>query len=118
MPSVIKITYYGHSCFRVMVKSRALMFDPFISGNELAKSIDINYLNADYLLISHGHEDHIADALAIGKRTGAKVVSNYEIITWLASKGLTNGHPMNHGGQCDFNFGTVKFVNGLGYART
>ena len=89
------------------------MFDPFISPNELAKKIDVTKINADYILVSHGHEDHIADAIAIAKRTNAKVVSNYEIVTWLGSKGVSNGHPMNHGGWRAFDFGRVKYVGAI-----
>lgn len=70
----MNITYYGHSCFGVEINGKNLLFDPFISPNELAKNININTIKADYILISHGHEDHIADAEAIAKRTGAKVI--------------------------------------------
>ena len=76
----MKVTYYGHSCFGVEVSGKNLLFDPFISGNELAKNIDVTKLKADYILISHGHEDHLADAASIAKRTNATVVSNYEIV--------------------------------------
>ena len=61
----MKITYYGHSCFLVETNGKKLLFDPFISFNELAKDIDINSIEADYILQSHGHADHIADCVAI-----------------------------------------------------
>lgn len=70
----MKVTYYGHSCFLVETNGKKLLFDPFISFNELAKDIDINSIEADYILQSHGHTDHIADTVFIAKRTGAKVV--------------------------------------------
>ncbi|MFT3702008.1 MAG: metal-dependent hydrolase [Agriterribacter sp.] len=102
------LTSYGHSSFLVVIKGKKILFDPFISYNELAKSIDINKIEADYIFLSHGHEDHIADCISIAGRTGAKVVCNFEIHVWLNSKGITNTHPMNTGGKWNFDFGTVK----------
>jgi L-ascorbate metabolism protein UlaG (beta-lactamase superfamily) len=84
----MKITYYGHACFGAQVAGRALLFDPFITGNEMAKGIDIARVPADYILISHGHQDHMADAVAIARRTGATVISNYEIAVWLGGQGV------------------------------
>ncbi|MBK6523019.1 MAG: metal-dependent hydrolase [Sphingobacteriaceae bacterium] len=106
----MNITYYGHSCFGVEVKGKNLLFDPFISPNELAKNIDVNKVAADYILISHGHEDHIADAVAIAKRTKAKVICNWEIYNWLTKQGVENIHPMNCGGKVKLDFGNVKCV--------
>lgn len=109
----MKITYYGHSCFSIEVNGRVVLFDPFISPNELADKIDIHKINADYILISHGHMDHIADAVSIGMRTGAKIISNWEIVNWLTKQGLSNTHPMNIGGHWFFDFGKVKCVNAV-----
>lgn len=106
----MKITYYGHSCFGVEVNGAHLLFDPFISPNPLASSISIDSIPADYILISHGHEDHIADAVSIAKRTKAKVIANYEIHCWLNKQGIDNTHPMNTGGKWIFDFGKVKCV--------
>lgn len=106
----MNITYYGHSCFGVEINGKNLLFDPFITPNELAKNINAETVKADYILITHGHEDHIADAIAIAKRTGAKVICNYEIYVWLQKKGLENIHPMNTGGKAAFEFGAVKCV--------
>jgi L-ascorbate metabolism protein UlaG (beta-lactamase superfamily) len=106
----MKITYYGHSCFGVEINGKNLLFDPFITPNELAKNIDVNTIPADYILISHGHEDHIADAVSIAKRTGAKVICAYEIYVWLGKQGIENIHPMNTGGKTKFDFGNVKCV--------
>ena len=106
----MQITYYGHSCFGVEVNGKNLLFDPFITPNELAKNIDANTVEADYILISHGHEDHIADAVSIAKRTGAKVICNWEINVWLQKQGLENIHPMNTGGKVKLDFGNVKCV--------
>lgn len=109
----MKISYYGHSTFVINIKGINILFDPFITPNELAKDIDVNSIEADYILISHGHEDHVADAVSIAKRTGAKVVSNFEIVTWFGTQGVDNGHPMNHGGSWAFDFGKVKYVNAV-----
>jgi L-ascorbate metabolism protein UlaG (beta-lactamase superfamily) len=106
----MNITYYGHSCFGVEIHGKHLLFDPFISPNELAKNIDVNTVPADYILVSHGHEDHVADLIPIAKRTGAKVICNAEIYHWLLKKGVENGHPMNTGGKARFDFGNVKCV--------
>jgi L-ascorbate metabolism protein UlaG (beta-lactamase superfamily) len=109
----MKVCYYGHSCFSAQVANKNLLFDPFISPNELAKNVDINKIPADYILISHGHADHMADAAAIAKRTGATLISNYEIAVWFGKQGLEKSHPLNHGGGSQFNFGRAKFVNAI-----
>ena len=109
----MKVTYYGHACFAAQVGNKTLLFDPFITGNELAKAINVKTLQADYILISHGHEDHMADAADIAKRTGATIVSNYEVTVWFGKQGLQKSHPLNHGGGRQFDFGRVKFVNAI-----
>jgi len=109
----MKLTYYGHACFSVQIKGKHILFDPFITGNPLAQAIDVNQIPADYILVSHGHQDHTLDLISIAKRTGAKVVSNFEIIGWLGKQGISNGHPVNHGGKWTFDFGTVKYVNAI-----
>jgi len=106
----MKYTYYGHSCFLVETNGNKLLFDPFISGNELAKNINIANIEADYILVSHGHIDHIADCVAIAQATGAKVVCSWEIYEWLGKKGVTNAHPMNTGGQWHFEDFSVRCV--------
>lgn len=109
----MKITYYGHSCFAAVVGGKNLLFDPFITGNELARNIDIGTIPADYILISHGHSDHMGDAVAIAQRTGGLVISNFEITQWLAKHGVQKSHPLNHGGGYSFDFGRVKYVNAI-----
>ncbi|HKK78858.1 MAG TPA: metal-dependent hydrolase [Phaeodactylibacter sp.] len=108
----MKLKYYGHSTFGLETKGTKLLFDPFISPNERAKDINVDQIEADYILVSHGHEDHVADAVDIAKRTGATLISNFEIINWFGEKGLP-GHPMNHGGKNKFDFGIVKYVNAI-----
>lgn len=109
----MKFTYFGHSCFSIEVKGKHLLFDPFIADNELASEIDVDKIKADYIFLSHGHFDHVADAVSIAKRTGAVVVANFEIYTWLGKQGVKNAHPMNHGGSWKFDFGAVKMVNAV-----
>lgn len=106
----MKFTYYGHSCFSVKIDGKSLLFDPFITPNELAGHINVDEIQADYILISHGHGDHVADVESIAKRTGAKVISNYEIVEWFAKKGVENGHPMNLGGSVKLGWGKIKSV--------
>lgn len=109
----MKIKYYGHSCFSVEIKGKHLLFDPFISPNPLAAHIDVNQIAADYILVSHGHEDHVADVLSIAERTGAQVISNFEIIQWFKKQGLSNLMAMNFGGAVSFDFGLVKLVHAV-----
>lgn len=94
----------------VDVQETKILFDPFITHNELAKHIDVNSIEADYIFLSHGHEDHIADCVSIAKRTNAKVVANWEVATWAGKQGIANVHPMNTGGKWKFDFGVVKCV--------
>ena len=106
----MKLTYFGHSCFSVEVGGKTLLFDPFIKPNELAKDVAFDQIKADYILITHGHFDHIADAVELARQTGAKVITNFEIYTWLGQQGIEKAHPMNHGGAFTFDFGRVKYV--------
>lgn len=108
----MKITYYGHASLGVEVGGKHLIVDPYISANPKAAHIDINALKADYILVTHGHGDHVLDVEAIATRTGATIVSNAEIADYYAGKGFTT-HPMNHGGSKVFDFGKVKYVSAI-----
>jgi L-ascorbate metabolism protein UlaG (beta-lactamase superfamily) len=108
----MKITYLGHAALSIEVAGKRLIVDPFISPNPLAKDIDVDALEADYILITHAHQDHIVDVDAIAKRTGATIVSNYEIVTHYGNLGF-EGHPMNHGGSWNFDFGRVTYTNAI-----
>lgn len=105
----MKFTYYGQSCFAIELNKKTFLFDPFITGNELAKHINVQDIKADYILVSHGHGDHIGDLLTIAKNTGAKVISNFEIIAWAQDNGIENVHPMNFG-TYNFDFGTLTYM--------
>lgn len=104
----LTFTYYGHSTFAIDADGTKLVIDPFLAPNNPLSPVSADQLEADYILISHGHADHIADAAALAKRTGALVISSFEIITWLANQGVENGHGMNTGGAYSFPFGRVK----------
>jgi len=108
----MQITYLGHGCIAIVVNQKTLLIDPFISGNSLASHININDLKADYILITHAHQDHILDVETIAKRTQAKLISNYEIIMYYQAKGF-EGHPVNHGGTCVFDDIAIKYVNAV-----
>lgn len=109
----MNFTFYGQSCFSLEIGGKHILFDPFITGNPLAKDIDVNTIQADYILVSHGHGDHVADLITIAKRTGATVVSAFEITEWCGKQGVQNVHPLNLGGQWKFDFGTVKYVTAI-----
>ncbi|NNC50609.1 MAG: metal-dependent hydrolase [Flaviramulus sp.] len=108
----MKITFYGHACLGIQINDVHILVDPFISGNPKALAIDINTLEADYILLTHAHQDHILDVETIAARTSAVIVSNYEIATYYEKKGFEH-HPMNHGGSWDFEFGNLKYVNAI-----
>ncbi len=109
----MKITYYGHSCFGIEINRIHLLIDPFISGNEKTKDlVKLDQLQADYILLTHAHQDHTLDAKKIAERTGAVIISNYEITSYYEKKGL-EVHPMNHGGSWNFEFGDLKYVNAV-----
>jgi L-ascorbate metabolism protein UlaG (beta-lactamase superfamily) len=108
----MKITFYGHASLGITIAEINIIVDPFISANPKASHIDINSLDADYILLTHAHQDHILDVEAIAKRTNAIIVSNAEIATYYAKKGFQS-HPMNHGGSWNFEFGNLKYVNAI-----
>jgi L-ascorbate metabolism protein UlaG (beta-lactamase superfamily) len=105
----MEIKYYGHSCFSVTINNKQVLFDPFVTPNDLANNIiEVDSIPADYILVSHGHSDHIADCVRIAGRTGAKVICSWEISEWLHKQGISNTHPMNTGGKWNFDDFTVK----------
>ena len=109
----MKIAYYGHASFAAEINGKHLLFDPFITQNPLAKAVDIKKIKADYILVSHAHFDHITDTAAIADQTGATVISNYEVISWLGKNGVKNTRPLNPGGTYSSDFGRVKCVNAI-----
>lgn len=106
----MNLTFLGHSCFLLETSNAKILFDPFISGNELAKHIDIAKIDADFIVQSHGHSDHIADLIPIAQRTNAAVIGSWELTEWAKKQGIEKVHPMNIGGSWNFTFGKLKMV--------
>jgi L-ascorbate metabolism protein UlaG (beta-lactamase superfamily) len=104
----VNITYHGHDCFTIQTDTANLLIDPFLTGNELA-DVSADQVGADYILVSHAHGDHLGDAVPIARRTGATVISNFEIANYMTSQGV-NAHPMHIGGARQFPFGKVKLT--------
>ncbi len=108
----MKITYLGHASLLIETAGKKLIIDPFISGNPLIKDKLLpENIQADYILITHAHQDHVLDVETIAKANPeAKIISNFEIVTYYSKLGI-EGHPMNHGGSWNFDFGRVTMVN-------
>ena len=108
----MKLQYLGHSSFIAEIGGKRFAIDPFISPNPNAASIDVGAIRVDYVLLSHGHGDHVADAEAIAKASNATIISNYEVANWYAAKEITTVG-MNHGGKFDADGVTIKYVNAV-----
>lgn len=108
----MQVTYLGHGCVSIAINNKVVLIDPFITANPLAAHINIEELKADYILITHAHQDHILDVDAIAKRTNATIISNYEIAMHYIAKGF-DAHPVNHGGICEFDNISIKYVNAI-----
>ncbi len=105
----VRLTWYSHDCFLIETGGKKLLTDPFLTGNPLAP-VKADDLRPDVILVSHGHGDHLGDTIEIAKRTGALVISNFEIVNWLGGKGVKNTHPLHIGGGRDFPWGRVKLT--------
>lgn len=103
------VTFHGQSCITFTANDKKVIVDPFITGNPLS-DLDASTVEADYIVLTHGHGDHLGDTVSIAKRTGATVIALPETIQYLSTKGVENGHPMNIGGNRAFDFGQVKYV--------
>lgn len=106
-----KFTYYGHGTFGLDIQGYKIVIDPFFSDNPSTKTKPED-LKPDYLLISHGHSDHVGDAVDIAKNTGAKVVANAEIAKWMSARGADT-HAQHIGGGHDYPFGYVKLTQAV-----
>lgn len=109
----MKLQYLGHSCFLIETNGKKIITDPFITHNPLNTSIKAEDIVADYALITHAHQDHLADVEIIAANNpDICLVSSWEIVTYYEKKGI-KGHPMNIGGKWTFDFGTIKWVNAV-----
>lgn len=109
-----KIIFHGHACFTIEARDGTrLLIDPFLTGNPLADIGPDRVGKVDYILVSHGHGDHLGDTIAIAQKTRATVVSTFEIVSFLQEKGVQNAHPLHIGGGFNFPFGRVKMTPAL-----
>src|SRR5436190_11677599 len=104
-----RMRWLGHSCLQFDSDGINVLIDPFLSNNPKAP-VKADAVPADFVLVSHGHSDHVGDTVAIAKRTGATVISNFEITEWLAKQVVAKVHPMNTGGARTFPFGNLKLT--------
>ncbi len=110
----MKLTWLSHSAFRLEIGSAVVMIDPFLTGNPaFTGDAQAASAGATHIVLTHGHDDHIGDAAAIAQRTGAQIVSNYEICMFLLGQGATNINPGNTGGTLDCGGFSVSFTQAL-----
>ncbi|MFQ5733059.1 MAG: metal-dependent hydrolase [Planctomycetaceae bacterium] len=103
------ITFLGHGCFEFKTGGTRVIVDPFFTGNPAAVTT-ADAVSPDVIIVTHGHGDHVGDAVAIARRTGATVIANFEIVTWLQGQGVENCHAQHIGGAFDHGFGVVKLT--------
>jgi len=108
-----EITFYGHATFHVDVDGTDIWVDPFLTDNPLSPIDGDDVEDADYILLTHGHGDHVGDTVEIAKRLDATVIANFEIVNWLQDKGIENAHPQHIGGAFDHPFGNLKMTPAL-----
>ncbi len=106
----VRLTYFGHATMLITVESTRILVDPFLAPHNPATQVTAEEVDVDYILQTHGHADHIADTVALAKRTGAVVICSAEIAGWLGKHGVSNAHGMNIGGARSFPFGRVKMT--------
>jgi L-ascorbate metabolism protein UlaG (beta-lactamase superfamily) len=104
-----RVRWLGHACLYVESDGQRLLIDPFLTGNPAA-TVQAADISSDFLLISHGHGDHVGDAVDLARRTGAEVIANYEIAEWFKTQGVSKAHGQQHGGGAAYPFGRVKLT--------
>jgi L-ascorbate metabolism protein UlaG (beta-lactamase superfamily) len=105
----IKVTWFGHAALGLEIGDYHLLVDPYFTGNPAASTTEQDVM-ADYILVTHGHSDHIGDTVSIAKRTGAMVISNFEIVEWLGKQGVQKTHGQHIGGGYEHPFGYLKLT--------
>jgi L-ascorbate metabolism protein UlaG (beta-lactamase superfamily) len=106
----LTIKYYGHATLTINTDGVRIIVDPFLAPHNPLAPVGHTAIVTDFILQTHGHGDHIADTVAIAKRTGAQVICNFEISNWLQAQGVSNVHPMHIGGAHTFKFGRAKMT--------
>ncbi|MBN1285229.1 MAG: metal-dependent hydrolase [Anaerolineae bacterium] len=104
-----KVTWLGHAAFSLEMNGVKILIDPFLNGNPKA-SVSADEVDADYIVLTHGHGDHVGDTVAIARRTGATTISNVEISQWLARQGVKKVKGLNTGGGGNFDFGSAELT--------
>ena len=104
-----RLCWLGHACLLLESDGQRILIDPFLTGNPAAATT-ADKVQADFILVSHGHGDHVGDTVAIAQRTGATVVCNYEMSGWFEKQGVKKVHGQQHGGGYRFPFGYVKLT--------
>ncbi|MDQ4100068.1 MAG: metal-dependent hydrolase [Chloroflexota bacterium] len=105
----MKLTYLGHAAFMLQADGQTVLVDPFLSDNPTA-AINADNVDANTILLTHAHNDHVGDTVAIAKRTGATVIATLELADWLSEQGVENAIAANHGGIVQFSGGSTKLV--------
>ena len=106
----VTLTYYGHATFGLDADGVKLIIDPFFAPDNPVATVKVDEVEADFILVTHGHFDHVAHAAELAKRTGATCISNFEIVSWLQGQGVENAHPLHIGGGNSFSFGRAKMT--------
>jgi L-ascorbate metabolism protein UlaG (beta-lactamase superfamily) len=106
----MRITWYGHSAFKLQFAGKGLLFDPFITGAGYKGGLDDAIEGVTHVLLTHGHDDHVGDTVEIAKRTGATVISSFEVVSWLGEQGVEKVEPMNTGGSITLDGFTVTLT--------
>jgi L-ascorbate metabolism protein UlaG (beta-lactamase superfamily) len=109
---MINVTYLGHSSFKLEGNGKTVLIDPFISGNPMT-DLDPGQVKPDLILLTHGHGDHLGDAIDIAKKSGAEILGVFELMNYCAGKGVENVHPAHMGGKIKYDFGWVRLVPAL-----
>ncbi len=104
----MKLSFHGHSVVKIETGGKNIIIDPFISGNKNT-DLKVEDVRVDYILLTHGHNDHVGDTVEIAKKNNATVIATAELASWLSWQGI-NVHPMHIGGSYQFDFGIVKFT--------
>ena len=106
---MLTLTWYGHATWMVEIEGTKVLIDPFFSGNPVAP-VEASEVCADYIIVTHGHGDHVGDTVALARRCGATVIANFEIVNWLRQHGLGRLHAQHIGGGFHHPFGYVKLT--------